>query len=995
MRTGDYSRTHLRMAVIVVLLTGAIAAGVVRWQTAPRRRLLSAAHALRFRPVEGRLAETFDYRPYRAASPQRTAIPIGDQADRSPEARRFTATALLFAQKHDAALAILSELLGQGAEESDSPAAMQRSTDADLLIDFSAAALQRPADRRSVVLAYEAADRAWRLTRAPSAAWNRAIAVDRLGMPAFAARAWGEIAAKESTSGWGGEAATRREASARRAAAPPDASLELFFYRRLISQAIAGEPLTDVVAGDHLATDAAAALRRLSTHDRQRVNAALLTYLHGRDSFEHNDYEDARRSYAAAETKLRALDVPLFLLARDQRIRSECSQGTPGCVEAMHAFRQEVSGLRKYPWLAARAAYGEGQVLYRMGHIYEASGHLQHALAEFEKFGDATSAGFMHVLLANVFAAGGESELALGHFLDGVACHTPAIRDRRRKILEDAIAFMLRHGYVATAELFLEDLAASSTTEASDVNEAMLRGVIACRRGDRRAAALHFQRGRALLRDVKDDASRADVQFRLAIAEAGSQIFSANPILGELDHAIAAHEKTEHSIWLPQLLTERGSAYEKRNDPAHAEIDYRRAIDILESREPRIDETVLALGIAGGGESPFDRAIRLLLREGRIAGALSIAERSNALRISSLHARGAGVRDAFSSSRGEGDGIGELQKGLPPGQIAIAHHLLKDELITWIVRRDTIRATRRPVERNELLQGGERLRRCAVRSCNDEPAVESLSNALLRPWIDGVPRGTTLLIQPPAELESVAYSMLRTGAGERLVMRNALATAPSFRAFVRAMRTDRTRAAPLSAFFAAAPVPGGDLDALPLAKQEVERASRSYANVQTAPHASRTLFLARSPSFAIVHFAGHVLVNAARPLFSALAFESGELLYVHELDERSFASARLVVLSACDTGRSPRPTMSVANALLSQNVPSVVYTLWPVADEVAEAFAVPFHEAIARGKTRADAVRDAQLSLMQQWPNEPGAWAAFAIAGAPGPLMGVEKGEDV
>jgi CHAT domain-containing protein len=249
-----------------------------------------------------------------------------------------------------------------------------------------------------------------------------------------------------------------------------------------------------------------------------------------------------------------------------------------------------------------------------------------------------------------------------------------------------------------------------------------------------------------------------------------------------------------------------------------------------------------------------------------------------------------------------------------------------------------------------------------------------------------VPRGAPILIQPPPELGAVAFATLTSGDGAPLVTRNAITTAPSFRTFVRAYRNDAARSGSLQAFFAAAPSPGDNLPQLPRSIAEVAIASRSYADATVERHATRAQFVARSGSFAIVHFAGHVVVNPARPLFSALVFENGELLYAHELDERSFAKARLVVLSSCDTGRSPRPTMSVANALLSQSVPSVVYTLWPVADDVAEAFSIALHRAIAAGHTRAEAVRIAQLELKNRWPTDAGAWAAFALAGAPGAL---------
>ena len=76
--------------------------------------------------------------------------------------------------------------------------------------------------------------------------------------------------------------------------------------------------------------------------------------------------------------------------------------------------------------------------------------------------------------------------------------------------------------------------------------------------------------------------------------------------LAQLDDAIAEHEHEEFSIWLPILLVKRGAVLEARNELTRAEADYRRAIEIVEQREPRIDQSVLSLGVASEQDSPFE-----------------------------------------------------------------------------------------------------------------------------------------------------------------------------------------------------------------------------------------------------------------------------------------------------------------------------------------------------------------------------------------------------
>src|SRR5205807_3115585 len=123
----------------------------------------------------------------------------------------------------------------------------------------------------------------------------------------------------------------------------------------------------------------------------------------------------------------------------------------------------------------------------------------------------------------------------------------------------------------------------------------------------------------------------------------------------------------------------------------------------------------------------------------------------------------------FAPSRASGDGIADLQRVLQSDQFAVAHHLLRDEVITWIVSKNAIRAIRRSVRMRPLTATVDRLNRCAAHSCSDDAAaLEIVSDVFLQSWIGDIPRAT-LLIQPPAEFETLCLSMLKTRSGERLM----------------------------------------------------------------------------------------------------------------------------------------------------------------------------------------------------------------------------------
>jgi CHAT domain-containing protein len=967
--------------------------------------LAAAADSIDHRVNEARIALTVEYRPFRAPSRDRrpaeqrrvidAALDAWKRWNREPTVSNAhrAGTALLLAGRSNQAITLLSEALERATGEPDLLDAIHRCDDTALLIDFSAAMLARKGEPRATLFALEAAERAWSRRPTPESAWNRALALDQIGV-AGAAAAWNDVAARDGTSGWAHEASLRGGAAALRNAPAVEEPFETFFEHRLIEWALRDPQLITAgpAAGDHLAADTRTSLLQLDAKRRARALRAMEGFARARAAFERDDIAESRAAFAAAGREFAQLGIPIALLARDGQIRCECTQAAPACLDDIAALRSRVESSGRFPWLAARLAWATGQTYFRRGRMYEAADWLQRALTGFRAAGDQTSEEMMHSLLANVYAAAGETDLAITHYVEAIRRRSMDIGDRRRRILEDAIRFTLRHDYLYTAGLLLDEAAKSPATPAGRAAEERLRGVLRARLGDSAAAAKHFGEARRLLDGIGDATVRSAARTSLAIAEVGVHMATSHA-LSEIENAIAERRQIDNSIWLPQLLLERGKTMERRND-ALAERDYRDAIDILEQREPRIDQALVALGIGSDRESPFDRAIRLFLRQGRIVDALRVAERAAALRISSLNARSAGFRDVFRPPRASGsdDPVGMLRSSLRPKDAAVLYYLQNDELITWIVTRKDVVVIRQAVRQQTLAATAERLRLCVQHAgCSDHRSVDMLSRFLLRGWIGRVAPEATLFIVAAPELAAVPFSMLETGNGI-LLTRNAVSTAPTLRSLARAGREDVSRDGPVNAFFAAAPNAGGSLASLPRSAREVSISSRQYARVSVDPHSTRDRFLAQSPGFAIIHFAGHILVNEEQPLLSALAFDRGGLLYVHELDRQCFAHARIVVLSGCDSGYSARPTMSIANALLHQGVPTVVYTLWPIADDAAADFAVAFHRAVAAGHRRADAVREAQLQLMRENGSRAVDWAAFGIVGESGRLT-KERGE--
>jgi CHAT domain-containing protein len=89
----------------------------------------------------------------------------------------------------------------------------------------------------------------------------------------------------------------------------------------------------------------------------------------------------------------------------------------------------------------------------------------------------------------------------------------------------------------------------------------------------------------------------------------------------------------------------------------------------------------------------------------------------------------------------------------------------------------------------------------------------------------------------------------------------------------------------------------------------------------------------------------------------------------------------LLVLSACETAAGDdRAALGLAGVALQWGARSAIATLWSVNDEAAEHLVRRFYSEIGKGRSRADALQEAQLSLLVD-PKfaHPANWAAFLL----------------
>ncbi len=143
----------------------------------------------------------------------------------------------------------------------------------------------------------------------------------------------------------------------------------------------------------------------------------------------------------------------------------------------------------------------------------------------------------------------------------------------------------------------------------------------------------------------------------------------------------------------------------------------------------------------------------------------------------------------------------------------------------------------------------------------------------------------------------------------------------------------------------------------------------------------------------VIHLSLHALADTAYPDRAALVFApdraAGEdgLLQVREITGLPIAGTSLVTLSACDTSvgqmEGEEGVSSIVYAFLYAGARSAVATYWRVEDTATTELMRVFYLELGHGKTKAEALRTAQLRLAhsQTELGEPFYWAAFELIG--------------
>lgn len=276
---------------------------------------------------------------------------------------------------------------------------------------------------------------------------------------------------------------------------------------------------------------------------------------------------------------------------------------------------------------------------------------------------------------------------------------------------------------------------------------------------------------------------------------------------------------------------------------------------------------------------------------------------------------------------------------------------------------------------NELQQSGQRLYRWLIEPF--EPRLDSHRTLVVEgdkaiariPFEALVDRNGHFLI----ESYPIAYSL---GVAYRRVMRDDPITREDKALVVGDPSTSRNGATRF--------IP------LPNARDELEYVRSQFAQgvILSGPNATVTAVLNELPEAVVFHFAGHAVASPERTglvLFGSSA--SGDpavpVLMTVELKRSTVRKCKLVVLSACSTGRDSEVAEAspenIANSLVRAGVPRVVASRWEVDSTATESLMRSFYESLLSGRSVPIALQAATAPVRNSAATKhPYFWAAWS-----------------
>jgi len=527
---------------------------------------------------------------------------------------------------------------------------------------------------------------------------------------------------------------------------------------------------------------------------------------------------------------------------------------------------------------------------------------------------------------------------------------------------------------------------AEHTGEPTFIAEARLaRARLLAAAGDSVRASEDVAAGFAAIEGISAPDARGWMVAQWQMARAATEM-RARPLLAAeaLDSAGATLLKRAPLVALSPLVAS-AQARIAAGDAAGGTVRLEQALAMLEARRDSVRMEPRRAAVFAAAGAVVARVALLKLAAGRTTEALASVDRGRA--------------SLASAGRAEWP-RGDWAVTAPPGQTALEYALVGDTLLIWTVTGRRVEVSRTTIDSTGLARAIELLQRQLERGAGTEelrPGLTRLFDLLVRPVEERLGgAGTPLVVVADGDIAAIPFAALFDARRRRyLVEDHALRFSPSLRLAARRSGQRANGPALFVADPAFRPSTHAGFERLAGAAREVEEIAPGYpgAQVISGAAATRQALLNGFARARVVHVAAHAVFDNERPERSYLllagdpdrqaSLEAGDIA---QLELRHLA---LVVLSACRTVRTgngrAEGLSGLGGAFLAAGAGGVVGSLWEVDDARTWPLMVEFHRAYRTRGDAPEALRAAQLRMLESGDaarRSPATWAGFRYVGS-------------
>jgi CHAT domain-containing protein len=1010
--------------------------------------LVEAANRLPYRTLDSRLKGPYVYKERRVTrgggddqhDPDMLELrAAANDAERQSQSNptlvnllRYGTASILLGDYSEAQTA-LEDALHKKTGRGDLQAAINACVDIDLLNALSALYTARaeshPADRP---LAVEVADRAWRLSRTPETAWNRAVALEGIHDQGDAEQAWIDYLWLDPDSPWSCEAMRRLRAhrnsvqidwlpsKARLITAAAndnrgEVSAIVAHFRqesrsyaegellaRWASHMNSGSPAVSAdyrslsvvgkvlseINGDTFITDLANRIAESDERTKKSITAAVDVYTRARKMHFSQDASKAAATFEEASNAFQNTRFPLWMRADVLRAtalyyagQSAAASDVLGSLDRALAAADQGN---RYPSIVAQLLWTRGDIAFSQGHPIEALRDYQHSTALFERLGESENTAFLHTLTGQVHAFVGQPQEAWRDYILAATTveQEPTIR-RAPLIMGHLARAALERDYIAASGAFQRT--AMKTGGATDlsfrVDSFLAQARSAAARGELANARQAIVSANDSAQVIADLAVRKRIENDIQAAAAEAGILDRQQGNTVLTAAIADSERDRDVFRLSRFYFLRANLHEETNQREGATSDYEAGIAALREHRSDLRRTADISDWLRSTRGSFDRAIEFAMKTGRPELALAWAESARWDTPAASSARLTAITD-------------QARAGLRPDDVAVGYWSTEKELYIWALSPQGLESHTVPIGREALRALSQRILHLLALGSDDDArvALGDAEELLFGPIHGATARANRIVIIADDTLAGVPYSALFDRSTRKYaVERFEIVLASSLNAVARL--TSRKVSAEFGHVLVISD-PAFDPDLLPSLKRlrqavaEVQIVRRQFASAEIisddrATIQRTTTSMTRAQ---LVHFAGHSIADGEQPALSALALapdseaHNSGLLYARDIEEVNLHNVGLLVLASCSSmsGASVGDGFAaIARSFATAGVRNVIGTLWDIRDDDSAEFMSVLYDEIGRGGDVAASIRRAQLTMIPRSPRL--SWAAFEL----------------